>query len=63
MSQSLSARVAEFGRQSVVANGASDLLVEIFGDAGRHARSAVGVAMLPAASAVEVDAMIALDPF
>jgi len=52
-----------FSKQSVVANGASDLLVEVFGEAGRHARSAVGVAMLPAASAVEVDATIALHPF
>jgi enamine deaminase RidA (YjgF/YER057c/UK114 family) len=49
-----------FSRQSVVANGASDLIVDIFGDAGRHARSAVGVAMLPAGSAVEVDAVVAL---
>jgi len=37
-------------------NGASDLMVEIFGDAGRHARFAVGVATLPAGAAVEVDA-------
>jgi enamine deaminase RidA (YjgF/YER057c/UK114 family) len=49
-----------FARQSAVADGASDLMVQIFGDAGRHARSAVGVAMLPADSAVEVDAVIAL---
>jgi len=38
-------------------NGASDLMVEIFGDAGRHARFAVGVATLPANAAVEVDAI------
>jgi enamine deaminase RidA (YjgF/YER057c/UK114 family) len=49
-----------FTRQSAVADGASNLMVQIFGDAGRHARSAVGVAMLPAGSAVEVDAVIAL---
>ena len=49
-----------FNRQSAVADGASDLMVQVFGDAGRHARSAVGVAMLPAGSAVEVDAVIAL---
>ena|SRR5688572_9332410 len=39
-------------------NGASDLMVEIFGDAGRHARFAVGVATLPAGAAVEVDATV-----
>lgn len=38
-----------------VVNGASDLMVEVFGDAGRHARSAVGVAELPLGFAVEVD--------
>ena len=41
-----------------VINGASDLMVEIFGDAGRHARSAVGVAVLPLGAAVEVDAVV-----
>ena len=41
-----------------VINGASDLMVEVFGDAGRHARSAVGVAVLPLNSAVDVDAVI-----
>ncbi|WP_440957242.1 RidA family protein [Oceanicaulis sp. LC35] len=41
-----------------VINGASDLMVEVFGDAGRHARSAVGVAVLPLNAAVEVDAVI-----
>lgn len=49
-----------FSAQSAVADGASDLLVQIFGNAGRHARSAVGVAMLPSNSAVEIDAVIAL---
>jgi enamine deaminase RidA (YjgF/YER057c/UK114 family) len=38
-----------------VANGASDLLVEIFGDDGRHARAAVGVAELPLGAPVEVE--------
>jgi enamine deaminase RidA (YjgF/YER057c/UK114 family) len=38
-----------------VVNGCSDLMVEVFGDAGRHARSAVGVAELPLGFAVEVD--------
>jgi len=41
-----------------VVNGASDLMVEVFGDAGRHARSAVGVFRLPMNFAVEVDAII-----
>ncbi len=39
-------------------NGASDLMVEALGDIGRHARSTVGVAELPADAAVEVEAMI-----
>lgn len=43
-----------------VANGASDLMVDVFGEAGRHARSAVGVAALPLGAAVEVDAIVAL---
>ncbi len=41
-----------------VINGASDLMVQVFGDAGRHARSAVGVAELPLGVAVEVEAII-----
>lgn len=41
-----------------VINGASDLLVEVFGDAGRHARSAVGVYRLPLNFAVEVDCVV-----
>ena len=43
-----------------VINGASDLMVEIFGDAGRHARSAVGVYRLPLNFAVEIDAIVEL---
>lgn len=46
----------------LVVNGASDLMVEAFGDAGRHARSAVGVYRLPLNFAVEVDAVVALKP-
>ena len=38
-----------------VINGASELMIEVFGDAGRHARSAVGVAQLPFGVAVEID--------
>ncbi len=44
-----------FNQQPAVANGASDLFVELFGDAGRHARTAVGVNELPAGFAVEVE--------
>ncbi|WP_158912834.1 RidA family protein [Caulobacter sp. S45] len=43
-----------------VVNGASDLMVEVFGDIGRHARSAVGVYRLPRNFAVEVDAVVEL---
>lgn len=41
-----------------VANGASELLIQIFGDAGRHVRSAVGVSSLPANAAVEVELVV-----
>lgn len=44
-----------FGGQPQVINGASDLLGEVFGEAGKHARSAVGVAALPLGSPVEVE--------
>ncbi|HKN07165.1 MAG TPA: RidA family protein [Thermoplasmata archaeon] len=44
-----------FGRQHEVANGATDLLVQVFGDAGRPARAAVGVAGLPLNAPVEVE--------
>lgn len=47
----------DFADQPKVINGASDLMVEVFGDAGRHARSAVGVAGLPLGVAVEIDAV------
>lgn len=49
-----------FTDQPKVANGASELMVEVFGDAGRHARSAVGVPVLPLGAAVEVDAIFAV---
>ncbi|WP_085808696.1 RidA family protein [Sphingomonas sp. TZW2008] len=49
-----------FGDQPEVANGASDLMVALFGDAGKHARAAVGVAALPRNAAVEIDAVIAV---
>ncbi|KAF1005564.1 MAG: hypothetical protein GAK32_02633 [Pseudomonas fluorescens] len=53
---------ADFQRQSAVANGASNLLVNALGDKGRHARTAVGVASLPAGVAVELDAIFELHP-
>ena len=48
----------DFTDQPKVANGASELMVQLFGEAGRHARSAVGVAVLPLGAAVEVDAIV-----
>lgn len=50
----------DFIDQPKVANGASDLMVEVFGDAGKHARSAVGVPVLPLNAAVEIDSILAL---
>jgi enamine deaminase RidA (YjgF/YER057c/UK114 family) len=47
-----------FSGQPGVANGASDTLVEIFGEAGRHARSAVGVAVLPLDAPVELELIV-----
>lgn len=47
----------EFGQHPQVINGASDLMVAVFGDAGRHARAAVGNASLPRNVPVEVDAI------
>jgi enamine deaminase RidA (YjgF/YER057c/UK114 family) len=47
-----------FKEQAAVINGASELLAEIFGDQGRHARSAVGVAALPLNAAVEVELLL-----
>ena len=49
---------ADFTDQPKVANGASELMQALFGDAGRHARSAVGVPALPLGVAVEVDAVV-----
>ena len=48
----------DFEAIPAVINGCSDLMVEVFGDAGRHARSAVGVYRLPLGFAVEVDAIV-----
>ena len=49
-----------FTDQPKVANGASELMQAVFGDAGRHARSAVGVPVLPLGVAVEIDAVVAV---
>ena len=49
-----------FTDQPKVANGASVLMQEVFGEAGRHARSAVGVPVLPLGVAVEIDAIVAV---
>lgn len=54
------ASTPDFTDQPKVANGASDLMQAVFGDIGRHARSAVGVPALPLGVAVEVDAIVAL---
>ena len=51
---------AEFIDQPKVANGASELMVALFGESGRHARSAVGVPVLPLGVAVEIDAIVAV---
>ena len=48
----------EFDRHFVIANGASDLLVELYGDSGRHARSAVGMSGLPRKSCVEIEMIV-----
>lgn len=50
-----------FTDQPEVANGASNLMVAVFGDAGRHARAAVGVAALPRGVAVEIDAIVEIN--
>lgn len=51
---------AEFTDQPKVANGASELMAAVFGEAGKHARSAVGVPVLPLGAAVEIDAIVAV---
>jgi enamine deaminase RidA (YjgF/YER057c/UK114 family) len=51
----------DFTDMPQVVNGASDLMVEVFGDAGRHARAAVGVNSLPAGVAVEVEGLFELE--
>ena len=51
----------EFTRQAEVINAASQLLLDAFGERGRHARSAIGVAQLPGGAAVEVEAIIEVE--
>ena len=52
---------ADFKDQPAVVNGASDLFVEVFGDKGRHARSAVGMVQLPGGIAVEVEMIVEVE--
>jgi len=51
---------ADFAEQPTVADGASQVLVQVFGDDGRHSRSAIGVAALPRGAPVEVEVTVAL---
>ena len=52
----------DFTQQPAVADGASDLLVQVFGDKGRHARSAVGMSSLPNNVCVEIEAVVEVSP-
>jgi enamine deaminase RidA (YjgF/YER057c/UK114 family) len=51
----------QFTQQPLVANGCSELLVDVFGESGRHARSAVGVAQLPFGACVEIELVAEAD--
>ena len=51
----------EFGQQPAVVNGCSDLFVEVFGEKGRHARSAVGMGSLPRQVCVEIEAIVEVE--
>lgn len=53
--------VPDFGQQPEVINGASDLLVHVFGERGRHARSAVGMAGLPRGISVEIEMIVEVE--
>jgi enamine deaminase RidA (YjgF/YER057c/UK114 family) len=55
------ASTADFTEQHLVANGASELIGAVFGEAGRHARSAVGAPSLPTGTPVEVEAIVEVD--
>ena len=52
----------DFGDQPKVINGCSDLFVAVFGEAGRHARSAVGMGSLPNRITVEIEAILLVKP-
>lgn len=54
--------VPEFGEHPAVINGCSDLLVQVFGEAGKHARSAVGMGSLPRGISVEIEAIVEVLP-
>ncbi|MGR4000448.1 MAG: RidA family protein [Alphaproteobacteria bacterium] len=54
------ASTEEFTQQPVIANGASDLMMQVFGERGGHTRSAVGVISLPGDAPVEIDAIVSL---
>ena len=51
----------DFGDTPKVANGASDLLISLYGEAGRHARSAVGMVTLPSGMAVEIEMVVEVE--
>jgi len=53
--------VSDFANHPIVANGASDLMVEVFGEKGKHARFAMGAGSLPRGVAVEVDAIFEIE--
>ena len=53
--------VPDFGQQPKVVNGCSDLFVEVFGEKGRHARSAVGMGSLPGGIPVEIEVIVEID--
>jgi len=55
------ASVPEFTEQHLVINGASNLIANVLGDAGKHARAAVGMVSLPFNAAVEIDAIVEID--
>ena len=52
---------SEYGHQPEVINGCSDLFVEVFGDRGRHARSAVGMGSLPRGIPVEIEVIVEVE--
>lgn len=55
------ASTSEFAEQHLVANGASNLIVGVLGDKGKHARSAIGMAALPLGAAVEVEGIVEVE--